>query len=227
MQICPPRFLGLSYESSLLLPQGDHYYFDAGDHALINMFKTLGIRSLRVGANAVDDPRIPIPREKDIDALFAFARAADVKVIYSFRLKGGDPSESARRASYIAAHFADQLDCFAIGNEPNFYLKSYEVFFRMWKPHYDAILKAVPDARLKDPAALRQSSRSDWRRTCLAQGHLAMVSNHYYFLGSGRAAEKNPAASRAAFFPIWMGPMERTTRKPARPRRYGRAVPHR
>jgi hypothetical protein len=55
----PPRFLGLSYESSQLLPQGEHYYFDAGDDALINMFKTLGIRSLRVGANAVDDPRIP------------------------------------------------------------------------------------------------------------------------------------------------------------------------
>jgi hypothetical protein len=38
-------------------------------------FKTLGIRSLRVGANAVDDPRIPVPQEKDIDMLFKFARA--------------------------------------------------------------------------------------------------------------------------------------------------------
>jgi hypothetical protein len=32
-----------------------------------------------------------------------------------------------------------------------------------------------------------------------AGGHLAMVSDHYYFLGSGRAAEKDPPASRARF----------------------------
>ncbi len=80
-----PRFLGLSYEMSMLLPTDGHYYFDANDTALVNTFKTLGIKSLRVGANAVDDPRIPVPQEKDIDALFNFARAAGVKVIYSFR----------------------------------------------------------------------------------------------------------------------------------------------
>src|ERR1700722_20540651 len=66
----PPHFLGLSYESSMLLPQDGHYYFDARDQALVNIFQTLGIRSLRVGANAVDDPRIPVPQEQDIDALF-------------------------------------------------------------------------------------------------------------------------------------------------------------
>src|ERR1700679_3469080 len=103
-----PRFLGLSYESSMLLSNKEgHYYFDAGDTALVNTFKTLGIKSLRVGANAVDDPRIPVPQEKDIDALFSFARAAGVKVIYSFRLKNGDPADSARLAGYIAAHDAD------------------------------------------------------------------------------------------------------------------------
>ena len=88
-----PRFLGLSYEMSMLLPTDGHYYFDPNDQALVNTFKTLGIRSLRVGANAVDDPRIPVPQEKDMDALFSFARAAGVKVIYSFRLKNGDPAE--------------------------------------------------------------------------------------------------------------------------------------
>jgi hypothetical protein len=30
-------------------------------------------------------------------------------------------------------------------------------------------------------------------------GHLAMASNHYYFLGSGRAGERDPAATRARF----------------------------
>lgn len=192
------HFLGLSYEMSMLLPKDGKYYFDPNDQALVNTFKTLGIKSLRVGANAVDDPRIPIPQEKDIDELFNFARAAGVKVIYSFRLKNGDPTNSARLATYIAAHDADALDCYAIGNEPNFYLKPYEAFFAQWKPNYDAILKAVPNAMFDGPSAdgnyaLRLAN------DIFAEGHLAMASDHYYFLGSGREGEKNPAATRSRF----------------------------
>ncbi|MGH7977634.1 MAG: hypothetical protein ACREC8_13365, partial [Limisphaerales bacterium] len=193
-----PRFLGLSYEMSMLLPKNGHYYFDASDTALINTFKTLGIKSLRVGANAVDDPRIPVPQEKDIDQLFDFARAAGVKVIYSFRLKNGDPANSARLAAYIAAHDADALDCFSIGNEPNFYLKTFDTYFAQWKPQYDAILKAVPDAMF-DGASANGSYALNLAKTVFPGGHLAMASDHYYFLGSGRAGEKNPAATRARF----------------------------
>ena len=195
-----PRFLGLSYEMSMLLPRDGHYYFDAGDTALVNTFKTLGIKSLRVGANAVDDPRIPVPQAKDIDELFDFARAAGVKVIYSFRLKNGDPAESARLAGYIAAHDADALDCFAIGNEPNFYLKTFADYFAAWQPHYDAILKAVPNARFDGPSvAGKVFYVQDLVKAVFPAGHLAMASDHYYFLGSGRAGEKDPAATRARF----------------------------
>ena len=58
----PSHFLGLSYESSMLLPTSGKYYFDANDQALINAFQTLGIKCLRVGANAVDDRRVPVPQ---------------------------------------------------------------------------------------------------------------------------------------------------------------------
>ena len=34
----PPRFLGLSYEMSMLLPVNGRYYFDPGDKALVNTF---------------------------------------------------------------------------------------------------------------------------------------------------------------------------------------------
>jgi hypothetical protein len=194
----PAHFLGLSYEMSMLLPKDGHYYFDPDDHALVNTFKTLGITSLRVGANAVDDPRIPVPQEKDIDEFFNFARAAGVKVIYSFRLKNGDPADSARLAGYIAAHDADALDCYSIGNEPNFFLKPYPVFYAQWKPHYDAILKAVPDAMIDGPSANGPYAVS-LAKDLFGGGHLAMASDHYYFLGSGRAGEKDPAATRARF----------------------------
>ena len=194
-----PQFLGLSYESSMLLPQNGLYYFDAHNTALVNTFKTLGIKSLRVGANAVDDPRIPVPQEKDIDSLFAFARAAGVKVIYSFRLKDGDPKDSARLARYIADHHGDALDCFAVGNEPNLFLKPYEVFFAQWKTHYDAILKAVPDAKFDGPSDVGARYVLNLARDVFAEGHLAMVSDHNYFLGSGRVGETNPPATRARF----------------------------
>jgi hypothetical protein len=194
----PAHFLGLSYEMSMLLPKDRHYYFDPDDRALVNTFKTLGITSLRVGANAVDDPRIPVPQEKDIDELFNFARAANVKVIYSFRLKNGDPADSARLAGYIAAHDADALASYSIGNEPNFFLKTYPAFFAQWKPHYDAILKAVPDAMIDGPSADGPYA-VNLAKDLFGAGHLAMASDHYYFLGSGRAGEKDPAATRARF----------------------------
>ena len=195
-----PRFLGLSYEMSMLLPNDGRYYFDPNDQALVNTFQTLGIKSLRVGANAVDDPRIQVPQEKDIDVLFSFARAAGVKVIYSFRLKNGDPSDSARLAAYIAAHDADALDCFEIGNEPGMYIPTFDGFFAQWKPHYDAILKAVPTAMFDGPGEVKEHDYApELAKAMFAGGHLAMASDHYYFLGSGRAAEKDPPASRARF----------------------------
>ena len=61
-----PHFLGLSYEMSMLLPKDGRYYFDPNDQALVNSFKTLGIKSLRVGANAVDDPSSPSPRKRTL-----------------------------------------------------------------------------------------------------------------------------------------------------------------
>jgi len=196
----PPHFLGLSYEMSMLLPKDGRYYFDSHDQALVNSFQTLGIKSLRVGANAVDDPRIPIPQEKDIDTLFSFARAAGVKVIYSFRLKNGDLAESARLAGYIAARDADALDCFEIGNEPGMYIPMFDAFLAQWKPQYDAILKAVPNAMFDGPGEVKEHDYAlELAKVMFAGGHLAMASDHYYFLGSGRAGEKDPPATRDRF----------------------------
>jgi len=193
-----PNFLGLSYETSMVSPKDGRYYFDAHDQALVNLFKTLGIKSLRIGANAVDNPHVPVPEEKDIDVMFDFARTAEVKVIYSFRLKNGDPTNSARLASYIAAHDADALDCFAMGNEANFYLKTFQEFFAQWKPHYDAILKAVPGAMFDGPSASPAYALA-LADAVFAGGHLAMASEHFYFFGFGRSNEKDPSGTRARY----------------------------
>lgn len=197
------RFLGLSYEISLLSSQNGHYYFNTNDTALVNIFKTLGIKSLRVGANAVDDPDMAIPQEKDIDNFFGFAKAVDAKVIYSFRLKNGDPSQAARLAGYIASHYSDTLDCFSIGNEPNFYFKTFDDYFAKWKPQYDAILQAVPQAKFDGPSVANNPPAKqnffplDLAKAVSSQGHMAFVSDHYYFLGRRSELEVDPVASRA------------------------------
>jgi hypothetical protein len=194
-----PQFLGLSYEMRALLPENGKYYFEATDENLVQVYKTLGIKSLRVGANAVDDPRVPIPDTKEIDQLFNFARKAGCKVIYSFRLKKGDPANAARLAEYINKNYADTLDCFSIGNEPDFYFKTYAPYRDAWKPIYEAILKAVPEAKFDGPVTSRKIYSLEFADEFAPGGHLKMVSTHNYPLGSGREAEKDLPGARDRF----------------------------
>src|SRR5262249_13916452 len=83
-------FVGLSFEMQYVLPgtNGNHF-FSPRNEALVATFKTLGIKSLRVGGNTADRPTLPTPSEADVDSLFAFAKAANVKVIYTLRLNQG------------------------------------------------------------------------------------------------------------------------------------------
>ena len=52
--------LGLSFETSIMLPDKNGVrYFRPDNEKLIALFQTLGIKSLRIGGNSVDDPKIP------------------------------------------------------------------------------------------------------------------------------------------------------------------------
>ncbi len=149
--LIPDDFIGFSFETRRVNPDIDDvegYLFDSSNKQLITLFHQLGIKSLRVGGGSVDDPKTPIPGLKDIDALFRFAKAAGVRVIYSFRLRDGDPVQNANYAKYIWDHYRDCLDCFSIGNEPG----NYAEFSKQWKIMAGAIVKLVPDARFCGPA---------------------------------------------------------------------------
>lgn len=138
---------GLSYETSILLPGADgRHYFRADNVPLVRMFKTLGIKNLRIGGNSVDDPSIPIPGEADVRAFFEFARTAGVKVIYSVRLQNGDPGSAAKVTKLIYDNYADLMDCFSIGNEPDYY-HDYNVLKTKWTAIQKAMLAEWPDAR--------------------------------------------------------------------------------
>jgi hypothetical protein len=186
-------FVGVSYETAALLPdaKGVHY-FSPDNKALIGEFKALGIRSLRVGGSSVDQKKVAIPGHADIDALFGFARAAGVKVLYCLRLKEADPQSDAEIAGYIQGRYADALDCFAIGNEPS---GDYGQFHEQWKKLADAILAAAPQAKLSGPGI---NPKALWSKQFIADFadsyHISLLSGHLY---AGGCAYKNPKPGAA------------------------------
>ena len=149
--LIPDDFIGFSFETRRVNYNSDGvtgYFFDSTNTQALTLFRQLGVKSLRVGGGSVDDPETPIPTPKDIDALFRFAKAADVKVIYSFRLRDANPAQNGSLAKYIWSNYRDYLDCFTLGNEP----KQYSAFSRQWKTMADEIVKVVPEAKFCGPA---------------------------------------------------------------------------
>lgn len=161
----PADYTGLGFETLTLLPdrQGGHF-FSATNAPLITLFQNLALKNLRVGGATVDRPKVNIPTTEDIDHLFAFARAAGVRVIYSLRLmethKAQDFSAAdARLARHIWQHHRAQLDCFAVGNEPDWnsfhtadpQVTNYTSYLHEWRSFAQAITKAAPGATFAGP----------------------------------------------------------------------------
>src|SRR5947207_4710757 len=136
----PEDFAGLSFETARLMPDAQGKRLFATDNtALVNLFVSLGIHSLRVGGNTADRATVPIPTSADIDALFGFARAANVKVIYTVRLRDSSPEKVAPIAKYLMVHYAPLVSCIAIGNEPNMYAKEYPNYKQLIEQYSKAI----------------------------------------------------------------------------------------
>lgn len=137
------------------------------------MFRTIGIKSLRVGGGTADLPQYHVPGPADIDHLFAFAEAADVKVIYTLRLLNGSATDDARIARYIQQHYASRLVCFEIGNEPDWHSyhtsaghardprivesvadhpgTAFPSFLADWNDFASAVIRAAPGAKFTGP----------------------------------------------------------------------------
>jgi hypothetical protein len=203
-----PDFIGLSYEISAILPdRNGRYFFSADNKTLIQMFRTLGIKSLRVGGNTADRVTVKVPVEADIDHLFAFAKAADVKVLYTLRMNEGeerppaagpvkaggkailkpfDPKADARIANYILDRYAANLACFIIGNEVDHYYSDFPSYRRAWEKFAGEITS--PEAGFCGPSttAGRVAWAGDFARE-LGRGHrVAFITQHEYPAGSGR-----------------------------------------
>ena len=196
----PADFLGLSYEMQRVLAETNGYhYFSADNQQLIATFKQLGIKNLRVGGNTADRPTLPVPSEADVDNLFAFAKAADVKVIYTLRLNQGNLDGAVALANYITRHYADNLNCFAIGNEPNVFSTNYDFYLAEWQRYAKAITAPsnCPNAKFSGPGV--SPGHEKWSARFAGEpgnrGLLAFISQHDYPGGDARSV-KDPALAR-------------------------------
>ncbi|HEY1661856.1 MAG TPA: hypothetical protein VGI03_05505 [Verrucomicrobiae bacterium] len=197
-----PDFSGLSFESSQMLSAKNGLrYFSPDNRPLIDLFQTLGIKSLRVGGNTADRSAGQLPDKADIDSLFTFARIAGVKVIYCLRLHDGDPEQDAALAKYIMDNYAAQLDSFSIGQEPNVYPKvtnsmgvvsrpAYADYKKQWKQFENAIVAQAPEAKFCGPSV---DNNPVWPQNFMADfgrgNHVVLITAHLY---PGRSGDKVP-----------------------------------
>ncbi len=193
-------FSGLSLEMKYVLPETNGiYFFGPSNRPLVNMFKTLGIKNLRVGGNTADRPTVPVPTEADVDSLFAFAKAADVKVIYTLRLNQGELDTAVKMADYISRHYQDRLAAFAIGNEPNVFSTNYDVYIAEWKRYAAQITAPTnsPAAKFCGPSVSpgHESWSARFANELAGSGLIAFISQHDYPGGDARRAT-NAAVAR-------------------------------
>ena len=206
-----PDFNGLSYEITTLLPVNGVRYFRPDNTALLTLFRTLGLKHLRVGGNTSDRNAQQLPAEADWDSLFAFAKAADVKVIYCLRLHDGDPAAAAATVKYIMDRYAPLVDSVSIGQEPSAYPAEkvdsrppgermgaavekypYASYRDHWREFAATISTAVPNVKFCGPSV---HNNGDWARKFIADfgrdHHVGLITEHLY---AGGAAGKLPSA---------------------------------
>jgi hypothetical protein len=130
----PRDFAGLGFERGPLNPGNagvDGYLFSPENDSLVTLFRNMGLRNLRIGGGSVDNMS-PAGAGGDgfagIDNLFAFARAAGVRVIYTLRLLNPSAKPvrdldtlNARVAGHIWRRYREHVASFAIGNEPDWH----------------------------------------------------------------------------------------------------------
>ena len=198
--IIPDDFCGVSFGAIAEMPQHHgSFLFSPTNYQLIALFTNSGIRNLRLGGSTVEGLKAAHPTHAAIDNVFGFAKAANVKVIYSLPLLNGNPSDDAETAQYIWNKYRPWLECFAIGNEPDIRryhyppfgsgtdpaITNYTSYLSVWRKFATAITNSVPDAKFAGPDA---ANAGDWASRFAADekqsGLVILATQHFYVGGS-------------------------------------------
>jgi hypothetical protein len=204
----PADFAGLSFEMETLLPRHGSYYFSPSNAALLQTFRNLGIRNLRIGGNTADRPTVPFPDLADVDSAFGFAKAAGAQVIFTFRLRVGGPRDAAPIARRVMERYASTILCFAIGNEPDIYSKTYAAYRDELKSYMAAFAEAGVGAGAKFCGPGTTPSEPEWAREFAhdfgSSGRIRFVTQHAYPGASGRQVADAASGRRAMLSSEWV-----------------------
>ncbi|HEY3914320.1 MAG TPA: hypothetical protein VGN61_07525, partial [Verrucomicrobiae bacterium] len=159
------------------------------------------------------------------DNLFAFAKAAGVKVIYTFRLLNGDKDSTADLAQYIQRRYGAQLDYFCLGNEPDWRsyhnkdpeIKDYPSYLRKWRMFAQAIIASDPGAKFGGPDTgsdypIPNTKNTDYNGASWTEhfaldvqtgGRLVAILQHDY-IGQSAKGVSIPAAIDAMLSADWV-----------------------
>ena len=190
----PLDFTGISLESNAIMPNHrrvDGYMFNESNQQLITLFQNSAIRSLRFGGCTVDFIQFHHAAydRTAIDNVFAFAKAAGIKVIYSLPLHNANVDSVAATAEYIWTNYKDYLNCFSIGNEPNCPpykedsicpINTYEDYFPVWQKLSDAIISLVPEAKFIGPDSGGWQYTEEFARDTKESGRVLYITHHQY-----------------------------------------------
>jgi hypothetical protein len=163
--------------------------FSGANTQLITLFKNAGIRHLRLGATGSANSRSRNLSHEDIDALFAFAKATNIKVIYSLHYADG-----VATAKYIWANYRPFVDCFAFDNEPDGRLEggsgaaedNPKDYFTTWREFATSVVTAVPGAKFAGPDAAGRTLVARFMEAEKTSGMLDLVTQHTYVGGNPR-----------------------------------------
>lgn len=119
-------YIGLSYEGGTLVANasGGHL-FAPTNTSLLNMFRTLGVKNLRIGGNS-SERLTTASTDADRAALFQFAQAGNLNVVFNLRMKPTAAGETTTDQAYqiaiaetLARDYSANLQAIEIGNEPD------------------------------------------------------------------------------------------------------------
>lgn len=162
--------------------------FSPSNTQLITLFKNSGIHHLRLGATGSTRSDSPNLDDSDIDSLFAFAKATDIKVIYSLHAMNGPAT-----AKYVWDHYRPWLDCFAFDNEPDGRALGggsgaeagrFAGYMDEWTTFARSVMNAAPGAMFTGPDAAGRALSPRFADAERYAGTLAFVTQHTYIGGN-------------------------------------------
>jgi hypothetical protein len=191
--------------------------FSPTNAQLITLFRNMGLRNLRIGGGTVDGRKAARLTHADIDNLFAFARAADLKVIFSLPLLNGNIAADIATARYVCQNNRSQLEWLAIGNEPDeppyLYppfgkgpdptITNYATYLPHWQKFAAAVTNALPGMKFAAPDTGGSKWNTNFADNESSSGLVSLFTTHDYFGGHWEGQTSDTAVSNM-LSPRWV-----------------------